>query len=85
MHNDQRGAPIPPRGGEHHPKESISVAEWRTLDRASEYRQLLTERHVLECDRSVSAADQREGSEHDDKRGQHDLSCCAIDNGINPS
>jgi hypothetical protein len=31
----------------------------------------------------VSTADQGEGSEHDDERGQHELSCPAINQGIN--
>jgi hypothetical protein len=58
------------------------MADWRTLDRASEHGQLLTECEVLKCDGSVSAADQRKRSEHDDERGQHELSCGATDHKI---
>jgi hypothetical protein len=70
---------------EQHPKQSISRTERRTQDRAFEDRQLLTEGEVLKRDRAVSAADQREGTEHDKKRGQHERSCAAIDQRINQS
>ena len=79
LHNDQGGAPISPGIGEYDPEQSISVAEWGTLGSAREHRQLLTGRYVLERDGSVSTAEQREGSEQDDKRSQHELSCRAID------
>jgi hypothetical protein len=58
------------------------MADWRTLDSASEHGQLLTECEVLKCDDSVSAANQRKRSEHDDERGQHELSCGATDHRI---
>ena len=58
------------------------MAEWRTLDGASEHGQLLTECQILKRDRSVSAADQRDRSEDDDERGQHELSCGATDHRI---
>jgi len=58
------------------------MAEWRTLDGAPEDGQLLTECEILKRDRSVSAADQRDRSEHDDERGQHELSCGATDRRI---
>ena len=67
---------------DHDDVEQVITMVWRA-HRASEHRQLLTERHVLERARLVSTADQHEGSEHDDKRLQHDLSCCAIDDRIN--
>ena len=67
------------------PKQSIACAELRTLDRALEHRLLLTEGQVLKRDRAVSAADQREGTEHDEKRGRHERSCGAIDQRINQS
>lgn len=67
VHNDQRGAPIPPRVGEQHPQQSISGAELGALHGPLEHRQLLTERQILECDRSVSTTDQLEASEHDDE------------------
>ncbi|MGZ7007929.1 MAG: hypothetical protein ACXVLX_20180 [Ilumatobacteraceae bacterium] len=70
---------------EQHPKQSISGTKRRTLDRALEHRQLLTQRQVLKRDRAVSAADQREGTEQDEKRGQHERSCAAIDQRINQS
>jgi hypothetical protein len=54
------------------------VAELGALHGALEHRQLLTECEILERDRSVSAADQREGSEDEDERSQHELSCPAI-------
>ena len=72
VHDDQGCAPIPPRVGEQHPKESISVAELGTLHGALEHRQLLTECQILERDRSVSTADQRERSKRDDERSQHE-------------
>jgi hypothetical protein len=71
LHDDQGRAPLLPRFGEQHPKQSIARAEWRTPDRAPEDGQLLTQRHVLERDGSVSATDQPERSEQDDKRDQH--------------
>jgi hypothetical protein len=43
------------------------------------------ERQVLKRDRAVSAADQREGTEQDEKGGQHERSCAAIDQRINQS
>jgi hypothetical protein len=36
---------------------------------------------MLELDRSVSTADQREGLPHDDERNQHELSCPATNPG----
>jgi len=60
------------------PEQSISVAEWRTLGGTPEHRQLLTEREVLKRDGSVSTAEQRDGSEQDDKRSQHERCCRAI-------
>ena len=83
VHDDQGCTPVPPRVGEQHPKQSISVAELGTFHGALEHRQLLTEYEILERDRSVSTADQREGSEHDDERSQHELSCPAINHRIN--
>jgi hypothetical protein len=85
LHDDQGRTPVPPGVNEQHPKQSISRTEWRTLDRALEHRQLLTEGQVLKRDRAVSAADQREGTERDEKRGQHERSCAAIDQRINQS
>ena len=46
-HDDQCGAPIPPRVGEQDPRQSISGPELWTLGSASEHRQLLTQREVL--------------------------------------
>ena len=77
LHDDQGGTPLPPRFGEHDPKESIAHAELWAFDGARQCGLLLTERQVLKRDRSVSAADQRERSEHDDERGQHAVSCRA--------
>lgn len=85
LHDDQRRTPVSPRVSEQHPKQSISRTEWRTLDRALERRQLLTEGQVLKRDRAVSAADQREGTEQDKKRGRHERSCAAIHQRINQS
>ena len=76
-------SPIPPRVGEQHPKQSISVVELGTPHGALEHGQLLTECQILERDRSVSAADQRETSKRDDERSQHELSCPAISHRIN--
>jgi hypothetical protein len=59
------------------------VAELRTPHGALEHGQLLTECQILERDRSVSTADQRERSKRDDKRSQHELSCPAISHRIN--
>jgi hypothetical protein len=58
------------------------MAEWRTLDGASEDCQLLTECKILKRDRSVPAAEQRDRSEHDDERGRYELSCGATDRRI---
>jgi hypothetical protein len=58
--------------GEQHPKQAISVAELGTPDGALEHGHLLTEYRILERDRSVSAADQRERSKRDDERSQHE-------------
>src|SRR5712691_7543733 len=85
LHHDQGRTPAPPGLSEQYPKQSISWTEWRTLDRTLEHRQLLTEGQVLKRDRAVSAADQREGTQHDEKRGQHERSCAAIDQRINQS
>jgi len=63
LHDNQGGAPIPPRLGEQHPKRAIARAELRTPYRASEDGQLLAERHVLERDGSVSTTEQSERSE----------------------
>jgi hypothetical protein len=41
--------------------------------------------HILKRDCAVSAADQREGTEHDEKRSRHSRSCVAIDQRINQS
>jgi hypothetical protein len=69
--------------GEHHPRQSISVPELGTLHSAREHGQLSTERQILERDRPLSAADQRERSKRDDERSQHELSCPAINHRIN--
>ncbi len=71
LHDDQGRAPISPRLGEPHPKQSISRAELRTLDRAPTDGQRLTQRQVLEHHGSVSATDQPERSEQYHKRGQY--------------
>jgi hypothetical protein len=55
LHDDQGRAPLRPRLSEQHPKQSIARAEWRMLDGAPEDGQLLTQRHVLQRDGSVSA------------------------------
>jgi hypothetical protein len=83
VHDDQGCAPILPRVGEQHPKQSISVAELGTPHGALEHGQLLTECQILERDRSVSTADQPERSKPDDERSQHELSCPAISHRIN--
>ena len=85
LHDDQGRTPVPPGVSEQHPKQSMSRTEWRTLDCALEHRQLLTEGQVLKRDRAVSAAYQREGTERDEKRGQHERSCAAIAERINQS
>src|SRR5713226_4369757 len=83
LHDDQGRSPIPPRLGEQNPKQSIACAVLRTPDRAPENRQLLTQRHVLERDGSVSITEQPERSKQHDKRGQHALSGRPIDLRIN--
>ena len=60
LHDDQGHAPIAPRVGEQHPKQSVARAELRTLDGSSKDRQLLTEGHVLKRDGAVAATDQPE-------------------------
>jgi hypothetical protein len=44
---------------------------WSAVVIAPENRQLLTQRHVLERDGSVSTTEQPERSEQNDQRGQH--------------
>jgi hypothetical protein len=83
LHDDQGRSPILPRLGEQDPKHSIARAEVRTLDRALEDCQLLTQRHVLERDGSVFTTEQPERSKQNEKRGQHALSCRPIDLRIN--
>ena len=85
LHDDQGRTPVSPGVSEQHPKQSISRTERRTRDRALEHRQLLTEGQILKRDRAVSATDQRQGTEHDKKRGRHERSCAAIDQRINQS
>jgi len=82
-HDNQGCAPIRPRIGEQHPKESISVAELGTFYGALADRQLLAECQILERDRPLSTADERERSKRDDERSQHRLSCLAINLLIN--
>jgi hypothetical protein len=72
VYDDQGGSPIPPRLGEEHPKQSVSVAELGTPRGALEHGQLLTEGQILERDGSMSTADQRERSKGDDQRSQHE-------------
>ena len=85
VHDDQGCAPLPPGVGQQHPKQSIAVAEWGTLHRALEHRQLLTQCQILERDRPVSLQHQRERSKRDDERSQHEPSCPAIGHRINRS
>jgi putative endonuclease len=85
LHDDHGRTPVSPGVSKQHPKQSISRTEWRTLDRALEHRQLLTEGQVLKGNRAVSAAHQREGTEQDKKRGRHERSCAAIEQRINQS
>lgn len=75
VHDDQGCSPLPPRVGEQPPRQSISMAESGTRHGALEHGQLLTKCQILERDRSVSTADQRERSKRDDERSQHELSC----------
>jgi putative salt-induced outer membrane protein len=82
-HDNQGCAPIRPRIGEQPPKESISVAELGTFYGALEDRQLLAECQILERDRPLSTADERERSKRDDERSLHRLSCLAINHWIN--
>ena len=79
LHNDQGRSPVSPHFGEQDPSQSISLVEGGPLCGTLEHRQLLTERQVFKRHRSVSTAEQREGSEQDDKRSEHELSCRAID------
>jgi hypothetical protein len=83
LHGHQGRSAIRPYLGEQDPKQSITCTELRTSDRAPENRQLLTQRHVLERDGSVSTTEQPERSKQHDKRGQHALSCRPIDLRIN--
>jgi hypothetical protein len=71
LYHDQSRAPLRPRLRDQHPEEPISRTELRTPDRAPEDGQLLTQRHIFERDRPVSATDQPERSEHDEKHGKH--------------
>jgi hypothetical protein len=66
LHDDHGRSPILPRPGEQDPKQSIARAELRTPNRAPENRQLLTQRHVLERDGSVSTTEQPEHSGQND-------------------
>jgi hypothetical protein len=79
LHDDQGRTPVSPRVAEQDPRQSISVVEWGTLGGTLEHRQLLTECQVFKRHRSVSTAEQREGSGQDDKRSMHEVSCRAID------
>jgi hypothetical protein len=83
VHDDQGCASVPPRVGEQQPKESIALADLGTVHGALEHRQLLTECQILERDRSVSTVDQREKSERNDERSQHESSWPAISHRIN--
>jgi len=83
VHNDQGWSPIPPRVSEQHPQQPISATEPGTPHGALEHGQLLAECQILERDRSVSTADQRERSKRDDERSQHERSCPAISHRIN--
>ncbi|MEP7307476.1 MAG: hypothetical protein ABJA98_18370 [Acidobacteriota bacterium] len=74
MYDNQGRAPVLQGLGEPDPKQPIASPELRTCARALEHRQLLTERHVLECDCAVSAADMRERATHRDEPGQHEVS-----------
>ena len=71
LHDDQGGAPVPPRLGEEDPKQSVRRAEPRTFHRARQHGQLLTEREILERDGPVPAADQSDRSEEHHQRRQH--------------
>jgi len=51
----------------------------RTPDVAPENPQLLTQRHVLARDGSMTTTEQPERSKQNEKRGQHALSCRPID------
>ena len=74
LHDDQGRSPILPRLGEQNPKQSIACAEVWTPDRAPENGQLLTQRHVLARDGSVSTTEQPDRSTQNEKRGEHALS-----------
>jgi hypothetical protein len=66
-HHDQGCSPISPGAGQQHPKQSIWVAQLGTAHGALEHGQLLTKRQILEGDRPVSTADQRQGSKRDER------------------
>ena len=79
LHDDQGRTPVSPRVREQHPKQSISRTEWRTLDRALEHRQLLSEGQVLKHDRAVSAADQCQRPKQKENRTQSESSCRVVE------
>jgi hypothetical protein len=83
LHNDQRGAPLPPSVGEEDPKEPISWAELWAVASTRQCGELLTKRQVLKGNRFVSAAHQADRSEEYDKRRQHAASCRVFGDRIN--
>jgi hypothetical protein len=67
----ERRAPVPPRFGQHDPKQPISRPELRTGDAASQRIELLAEREVFEDQLVMSAAGQRQRANDDNDHLRH--------------
>jgi hypothetical protein len=77
LHQDQRGTLVAPRFGEQDPEEPIPGTEMRTLDSTLQHSQLVSDGDILQDDRPMTSACQRERSNEDEDRLQHApiLSC----------
>ncbi len=73
----ERRAPVPPRLGQHDPKQPIAPPEMRTADRAFQRVELLAECEVLEDQFVMSAAGQGQRSRHQHDCFEHASSCPA--------
>jgi hypothetical protein len=78
VHDDERCAPTSPCAREADPKQAIARANLRPLAGARQRRQLLTQRQILQCDGTVSAAEQAEQPKDHDQRRRHAVSCRAF-------
>jgi hypothetical protein len=83
LHDNQRGAPVPPTLRESHPKESVASAEVASR-RSVKGRQLLPQCQVFQDQFPMAAERQRECADDHDDQIQHARILAGVGANFNP-